>query len=365
MLTASLNMSKPQHNPSLTAFRERHKEHGAVFHTFQGGEAVRTYAGQSQSEREAALEKAALLELPTRESLAIKGRNAARLLHLVLAQDVQSMSDGESCRSSVLDRHGKLFLVITIWRKGRDEFLLLCPKGMAAILSQHLKFHEVGERLEHSATHTEFTSFFFFGERIAPMLGLSDHRQRAELHELGSVDAWSIPHTAIGTPIREIIAPLLSTSTLISELQRRGATLVGTELYNGLRIEAGFPLWGVDGSTEDFPNEAGFTNTINYSKGCFLGQEIVNRIFQVGPRSKLMGIRFLNNNPPQPGQALVLEDGPVIEVSSVEWCPNEKLFGGLAIVPSPIADPGRPLTVLGAPNEEIGTLCELPFSSQT
>jgi len=240
--------------------------------------------------------------------------------------------------------------------------VLLCPPKLGAVLSNHLKFHEVTESLVHTDLTGAVSRILYFGARIAPSLGITHHNQFAELHDIDGSEVWSIPGHDIGVPCRELLVPTESVDTVSKELERRGATVTGTSLFDGLRIEQGLPMWGVDGSIEDFPNEAGFQGSINFSKGCYLGQEIVNRIYQVGPRSQLFGVSFTTLEPPEPGASLVITDGPVIQLTSAGWCPTHNIFGGLAIVPTPFATPGMEVTLLGHPDHAIGALCAIPFA---
>ena len=272
------------------------------------------------------------------------------------------MQVGQVCWSSALDRHGKMIQDLRVWRREEDLFVLLCPPKLGAVLSNHLKFHEVTESLGHTNLTGAVSRILCFGARIAPSLGITHHDQFAELHDIGGSEVWSIPGHDVGVPCRELLVSTESIDAVSTELERRGATVTGTCLFDGLRIEQGLPMWGVDGSIEDFPNEAGFQGSLDFSKGCYLGQEIVNRIYQVGPRSQLFGVSFAELEPPEPGASLVINDGPVILLTSAGWCPTRNINGGLAIVPSPFATPGLEIALLGQPDHAIGTLCTIPFA---
>ena len=198
-------------------------------------------------------------------------------------------------------------------------------------------------------------------QRRAPT-GASPTLSSVNFLDISNVDVWSIPGADLQLPCRDLLIPSGEAHTVARELERRGSTFVGTETYDGLRIEAGLPMWGIDALPGAFPNESGFTGSIDFSKGCFLGQEIITRIFQLGPRTQIMGMRF-NTAPPPAGSSLVVSDGPVIEATSTGWCPRSNAPGGLANVPVDFASSGAEVFLLGSPEEPIGVLVDVPFTA--
>ena len=74
-----------------------------------------------------------------------------------------------------------------------------------------------------------------------------------------------------------------------------------------MRIEQGLPRWGRELTDEIIPIEANLEQrTIDYEKGCYIGQEVISRIKMSGQTNKrLCGLISLNNTPLQPGMKLV------------------------------------------------------------
>src|SRR6202042_66894 len=81
-------------------------------------------------------------------------------------------------------------------------------------------------------------------------------------------------------------------------LQAAGANACGLEAMEGLRVLEAIPLYGVDLNERDLPQESGQTRALNFSKGCYLGQEIVERIRSRGKVNRQFRQFTLQGNPP-------------------------------------------------------------------
>src|SRR5258705_10289 len=99
-----------------------------------------------------------------------------------------------------------------------------------------------------------------------------------------------------------------------------------------LRIENRIPRWGTELSEDVIPNEAGLDErAVSYTKGCYLGQEIISRIKSLGHVNRhLRGIRLTSGSDLQPGDKLAPEDGkPIGTVTSA--CKSDRLGGWIGI----------------------------------
>src|SRR6266550_3190145 len=109
------------------------------------------------------------------------------------------------------------------------------------------------------------------------------------------------------------------------------------------RIEQGIPCWGTELSEDVIPNEAGLDErAVSYTKGCYLGQEIISRIKSLGRVNRhLRGIRLSSGSDLQPGDKLAPEDGkPIGTVTSA--CKSDRVSGwiGLAYLRRGFDQPG-------------------------
>ncbi|MCL5670054.1 MAG: aminomethyl transferase family protein, partial [Acidobacteria bacterium] len=96
-----------------------------------------------------------------------------------------------------------------------------------------------------------------------------------------------------------------------------GMLSCGTEALESLRIEAGIPRYGSELGEDILPLEANLMNALSFSKGCYIGQEIVERARSRGHVNwKLSGVTVESAQPPAPGEKLTLDGNEVGEVSS-------------------------------------------------
>ena len=140
-------------------------------------------------------------------------------------------------------------------------------------------------------------------------------------------------------------------------LEAAGAVAVTEEAAETLRVENGRPRYGVDLDDSTIPQEAGLNErAVSFTKGCYVGQETVARLFYRGkPNRHLRGLRL--SAPAATGDALRLGEKAVGRIGSVALSPAHGPIA-LAIVRREAA-PGDTLTV-----GEDGTTAEvvaLPF----
>lgn len=113
----------------------------------------------------------------------------------------------------------------------------------------------------------------------------------------------------------DIIAPAELKDDLCARLLELGSTAAPAEAFHIARIEAGVPLWGVDMSEDTLPQEANFDDlgAISYSKGCYVGQEVVARIhFRGHVNRRLRRVTFEAGPVPAGGAELIDATGRVM-----------------------------------------------------
>ena len=125
------------------------------------------------------------------------------------------------------------------------------------------------------------------------------------------------------------------------------------------RLEAGFPLFGVDITAENLPQEvARDSRAISFTKGCYLGQETVARIDAIGHVNRLLvGVRFDSTDVPDSGTELLVGDQKIGHVTSAAWSPILATPLALAYLRRNHAKPGTLLSSSAGP----ATVIALPL----
>jgi folate-binding protein YgfZ len=289
-----------------------------------------------------------LIDLSDRAKLRVTGPDRIRFLNGQLTNDLTKLKAGFSVYACALSAKGKLC-----------GDLFVTPLAEAVLLDYEPALRDsLPARLEKYL--------------IADEVELEDVTdQFALLHTCNIVlpDAI-VPEGTVTTSNRFAIdgKDLLLPATLKSVVPKlvNETPLTGSELER-FRIEQGIPRWGAELSEEVIPNEAGLNErAISYTKGCYLGQEIISRIKSLGHVNRhLLGIRLSEGSDLQSGDVLKREDGkPIGTVTSA--CTSDRLGGwiGLAYLRRGFDLPGAVYAVLrSATSSLIGSaeVRSLPF----
>ena len=144
-----------------------------------------------------------------------------------------------------------------------------------------------------------------------------------------------------------------------------GAVEVDPATADAIRIESGVPLFHRDMDEETIPLEAGIeSRAISFSKGCYVGQEVIIRVLHRGHgrvARRLLGLRFGGDRVPPAGASIRAGDREIGEVTSGTWSPALQRPIGLGYVHRDFVEPGTKVTVDGAEAEVVA----LPFVGST
>jgi folate-binding protein YgfZ len=252
-----------------------------------------------------------------------------------------------------------------------DGMLLDVPAELASESLQRLDRSLFSEDVQLEDAGRSITSLWVHGPAAASLLGVV-------LGRPGGLDSWNeyqhdafeyerVPVRAarisqLGVPGFCVYLPEGATSAFADALTHRGAVRLEPAVITAARIESGYPVFGVDMTTDTIPLEAGIEDrAISFTKGCYVGQEVIVRMVHRGGgrvARRLMGLRF-PAQPPQPGTRL-FSDRDAGWVTSVALSPTLGAIG-LGYVHRDAAAEGARLAVgtLGAVETAIVT--ELPM----
>jgi folate-binding protein YgfZ len=288
------------------------------------------------------------VDLSGRVQIRASGKDCARFLNGMLTNDVASLAPGAYVATLLLDRKGHVLsegLVIA----AADAYLLdLSPgTGPAAleILQRHLIADDV-ELADRSGACSELAFEGAAGRRWLEQRGLPLPAAGRAAPGPGGLlllgEGWLTPEGVRVLGPREALAPLAASGL---------PQLAGAQLER-VRIERFVPLYGRDVGARCFPQEARLDAAVSYSKGCFLGQEIVARIRSRGAVNRFLV--QLECAGPVAAEAAITAGG--VSVGSVTSAAARPGGGALALgyVKRDHAAPGSELAVGGAPARVLG-----------
>ncbi len=168
----------------------------------------------------------------------------------------------------------------------------------------------------------------------------------------------------VGLEGYELFVPFEIFDSVWRDARAAGAVPAGLSAWEIARIEAGWPEWGIDMDENTIPQEANFDelNAISYTKGCYIGQEVVARVhFRGHVNRHLRGLRAAGPPPPTGAQLIDDTGNHVGDVRSAVQSPR---LGGIAIgmIRREVA-PGAQLTARSEHGEQRVDVVALPFSA--
>jgi tRNA-modifying protein YgfZ len=300
-------------------------------------------------------EACGLLDRSERGKLALSGSETKTFLQGQVGNDVESLSSGEGCYAAFLTPKGKMLGDLRVLDAG-DELLLDTERGALQELFNMIRHFRIGYDVELHKRTVERGLVSLIGPTATEVAGVPDLPAAEHAHqplELGGIAARAI-RTDVGV---DLLCRSEDTEALIGVLAERGAEPVADEIAECLRIERGRPRYGLDLDDSVIPQEAGLNDrAVSFTKGCYVGQETVARLFYRGkPNRHLRGLRL--TAPAAPGAEVVLGERSVGRLTSTLVSPRLGPIG-LALIRRE-AEPGS--TVRVGDDGTSATVVELPF----
>jgi folate-binding protein YgfZ len=183
-------------------------------------------------------------------------------------------------------------------------------------------------------------------------------------------EARVVRSTHTGEEGFDIVAKTGNTLAIAETLERAGAALggrwVGLEAQEILRVEAGLPRYGVDMSEENILLETGLDHAVSFQKGCYLGQEVIERIHSRGHvNRKLTGLTLDGGSAAARGDAVLVDGKEVGRVTSSVISPKLHRPIALAYLHRDYLKPAVDVTVRSSTGDIAATVAALPFVYET
>lgn len=307
-------------------------------------------------------EGAAIGAIGERRQIAVTGRDRAGYLQGLLTNDIPALAAGSGCYSAWLTPQGRMLTDMHVLESG-SMILLDVPAETAQATLERLDQFIFSEDVQVASLDGSLVGVWLHGPRSAGVLeqaiegaqGLAawpDYRHAPFTSSGGPVSVARIDQ--IGAPGYCAFVTPAAAPELAAALQRAGAAGVGAGALNAARVEAAYPLFGIDLNQDIIPLEAGIeARAISLTKGCYVGQEIIIRVLHRGGgrvARRLVSLRFAET-PPEHGSKLHVGEREVGFVTSAADSPR---FGaiGLGYVHRDFAAPGSALveaTVIDRP----------------
>lgn len=280
-----------------------------------------------------------ILDRSPRGLLVLTGEDRETFLQGMVSNDVVDIPEHECRHAALLDSTGHLLADLSVWSRPDTLFVETSPACLDvlfATLSKFLIMEDV--QIEDYSSGYDVVSVYGenAGELDLPIYTCEE--VPSSLPILPGVDLW-LPD---------------GKNAAWSALLALGAVPLSAEEAEALRVDAGIPKWGAELSPSVLLPEAEMPDAISYTKGCYVGQEIVARLHARGHTNKALRRILLTEDAPVPPVGATLcvpEDGPEPgrEIGSITSAAASSARGGqavaLAYLRKEYFDPGTKVSV--------------------
>jgi folate-binding protein YgfZ len=269
-----------------------------------------------EGEYRTARESVAIFDTNWHAAIILEGPDRVRYLNAIVSNDVKSLSEGNGTLALLLNPQGHILAELEIYAL-KEKLLVLthaCVRERTVqaldkyIIMDDVTLEDATEKLGSLAIEGPKAGAIFSQTTGLAIDGFSE-MALAEL-TIDGVPCHLIRHSHFGQPGAEIVAPREKLEIVWQNLRtaahaQHGAP-IGMCALNALRLEAGIPWFPTDFNDAVIPNEAALESThISFSKGCYTGQEIVERVRSRGHvNRRRVQLRFSTQDPPPTGTKL-------------------------------------------------------------
>lgn len=310
---------------------------------------------------------AAAHDLGWMRRVSVRGEDRFRWLSGMVTNMVKDLPENGGAWNLVLNSQGRIQGDLTVWREG-DQLELEIAADQYEKLMAHLDDFIIMDDVELIAIDPAAETAIGLTGREAPQvlarMGLPIPQvQMSWLRvEWNGIDL-KIRH-AYGTLAEhfELWTPMAGLTLLWRALSTAGARPVGAVALQAFRVAEGIPAYGIDIAERDLPQETSQMRALHFNKGCYLGQEIVERIRSRGNVHRHLRQLELDGPLAKAGTELLIDGAPAGKVTSaanLQLNSKSRRFA-LAMVRAEAAVKNQLLTYVSGPDTGTAKLLDTP-----
>ncbi len=294
------------------------------------------------------------------------GEDALDLLNRLSTNKVDHLEPGHWAPTVLTSDRGRIVDLLSVINAGECVYLLTSP-GQQQPVMEWLDKYTIMEDLEVEDVSADTAVIAVAGAGAEAILGLEDGEPEqlpGLQYPASSVAIGGKEHIGISRPLGSMGCCLLVVSSadvpaVADALGAEGASAVDAEAWDALRVSRGSPAFGSEMGEPYNPLEAGLIGAIDFTKGCYIGQEVIARLDSYERVQRYLSVlRFSDGSDATAGTPLYLDGRQVGTVTSVYRTSGGELRG-LGFVRTASATPGQVLE-LQAPESGTATVEELP-----
>lgn len=322
------------------------------------GAAVSASYSDPVTEHDAVRNAAGLFDFSFRFKFTARGTDRVRFLHGMVSNDVKGLAPGRGNYATLLDVRGHILADLYVYCE-EDQLIVDTDADLIEKVLQTLSRYNIGGRVP--LERADLSALSVQGPKARAIL------QSAFALDLPGPEEFShVSAEVAGRPVKlvragntgeegyEIWAAGAEFETIRNTLLARGVNegLIpcGCQALELLRIEAGVAEYGTELAEDTLPLEAGLLNALSFNKGCYIGQEIVERARSRGRVNwNLSGLIVEASEAPQAGKKVSSEGKEIGEITSACVSPSLSKTLAMAYLRKEVAEPETKLSLASGP----------------
>ncbi len=377
----------PMGDPLPNPLYELHQQAGAEFQQYAELPIVSTF-GEPQAEYAAIHKGAALMDQPFRGFLELTGKDRHSFLNNLITNQVwdkekkSGLTTGQGVYAFFLNTKGRVVGEMNVLEIGESLLLEMDARFVEPTRLAFEKFR-FAEKVALGNSVGKRHALGVYGPSSGLVLGLTEPLQPLESRAIKLFDADTIVwrDDPTGHPGYQIIVDTGSAQSLWKKLLesfgqatgigKRPLRPIGWAAFNATRIEAGRPFFGIDFDETVLPAETGqLSRAVSFTKGCYLGQEVVARMHARNVVARqIVGIRMNDDSLPIAGTHIFAPDGSANQIGGITSSTVSPILSNasicLGIVKKAYTAPGSIVEIPAEGAMRKGTVVAVPFTNET
>jgi len=324
---------------------------------------------------DAARHRAAFLDRSHRGRIVVSGAERASYLQGLLTNDIVALKAGRGCYTAYLTAQGRMIADLYAYELGHVMLLAMTGGVKDAVMAKLDQFI-FSEDVQLGDVTDTFAQIAIVGPEAAASVasivsGVGEDALREMAEHANARGEWAggaaivTRVTDIGEPGFELYVDRAQSGALKETLVNAGVVELDAATAEAVRVESGAPLFGRDMDEETIPLEAGIeARAISFSKGCYVGQEVIIRVLHRGHgrvARKLVGLTVDGDRVPEAGSTIRSGDREIGHVTSSTASPALQRPIALGYVHRDFVEPGTTVTV----GDQGATVTALPFVARS
>jgi folate-binding protein YgfZ len=275
----------------------------------------------------------AWIDLPGRGKIRMTGDDRVRFLHAMTTNQVEQLAAGQGQYAFFLNSQGRILADVYLFNLG-ESLLLDTEPETAGKIFQHLDKYIIADDVTLADETADWSTLGVEGPDAAAALEALGAPVPTGDYGIASWGAGFVARAAATGPAGfRIFVPASERPALLAHLVRAAIPEAGAEAARTVRLEHAKPRYGEEITERYLTQETAQLHAVNFNKGCYLGQEIVERVrSRAQIHRRLAAIRIRSSVPPPPGTKLKVDGKDAGEIASAAFSPAVGEVVGLAYV---------------------------------